>query len=362
MRYALLLSGGVDSSTALAEVVRAGQPVTAYYLKVWLEDELDHLGCPWEEDLSYARAVCERFSVDLRVIPLQLEYYERVVNDALAQLRAGCTPSPDVLCNERIKFGAFLDRLSELEGRPDTKIATGHYAQIIDRGDHVELARSPDPVKDQTYFLSHLRQEQLRRIAFPIGGCRKEDVRRRADELDLPNKDRRDSQGICFLGNIRYPQFVSHYLGERRGPIVDLDGGTVLGEHRGYWFYTIGQRTGLGLGGGPWYVVRKDTERNTLYVSHADTAPRRARREFVVKDLSWIWRPPRQERLAIKIRHGPALTDASIKWLDDDTIDVVMDRSDRGVAPGQYAVFYDGDICLGCGTIEQEDGGARHSG
>ncbi len=362
MRYALLLSGGVDSSTALAELVRAGQAVTAYYLKVWLEDELEHLGCPWEDDLSCARAVCERFDVELRVIPLQLEYYERVVNEALDRLRAGCTPSPDILCNERIKFGAFLDRLGPHETGPDVRIASGHYARIVDRGDHVELARSPDPVKDQTYFLSHLRQDQLRRIVFPVGEYRKEEVRRRARALDLPNKDRRDSQGICFLGNVRYPQFVRHYLGERAGPIVDIESDEVLGEHRGYWFHTIGQRTGLRLGGGPWYVVRKDPRRNTVYVSHADVVEQRARREFVVSDLSWVWRRAEQGHLAVKIRHGPALVDASIRWLDRDTILVTMDRADRGVAPGQYAVFYDRDICLGCGTIQQEDGDARHRG
>ncbi|MFW5741668.1 MAG: tRNA 2-thiouridine(34) synthase MnmA [Spirochaetota bacterium] len=354
-RHAVLLSGGVDSSTALAELVRQGLPLTAFYLKVWLEDEFDHLGgCPWEEDLAYARAVCERFDVELRVVPLQLEYYERVVAYTLDELRAGRTPSPDIFCNERIKFGAFFDYLLEHEVEQHMPIATGHYARILDRGDHVELARSPDPVKDQTYFLSHLHQEQLRRIVFPIGSLEKEEVRRRAHELDLPNKARRDSQGICFLGRIRYPEFVRHYLGERPGDIVELETGAVLGPHRGYWFYTIGQRTGLGLSGGPWYVVRKDPPTNVVYVSHSRDADDRARRSFAVTELSWTWRPPEHDRLLMKIRHGPDLIDAAVRWVGEQRIEVTMDRGDRGVAPGQFAVFYDGEVCLGCGKIADD--------
>ena len=355
MRHAVLLSGGVDSSAALAELAGAGHQVTAYYLKVWLEDELDYLGqCPWEEDLAFARAVCDRFAVPLTVVPLQLEYYDRVVQYTLSELRAGRTPSPDIFCNQRVKFGAFLDYLATNEDEPATRIATGHYAKVIDRGDHVVLARSPDPVKDQTYFLSHLSQEQLRRITFPIGALEKDEVRRRAHAWELPNRDRRDSQGICFLWKIRYPEFIGHYLGDRIGPIVEAGSGRVLGDHRGYWFYTIGQRTGLGLGGGPWYVVGKDVDSNTVLVSHAAAASERARDEFVVRELSWIWRPPQTDRLLLKIRHGPELIGASIRRVDDDTMVVRMDRRDRGVASGQFAVFYDGEVCLGSGKIQEE--------
>lgn len=354
-RHAMLLSGGVDSSTALAELVRQGHPVTAFYLKVWLEDELDYLGgCPWEEDLAYARAVCERFDVELRVVPLQLEYYERVVRYTLDELRAGRTPSPDIFCNERIKFGAFLDYLLEHEAGEQMSIATGHYARILDRGDHVELARSPDPVKDQTYFLAHLHQDQLRRIVFPVGSLEKDEVRRRAHELDLPTKARKDSQGICFLGRIRYPDFIRHYLGEQPGDIVELETGTALGRHRGYWFYTIGQRTGLGLSGGPWYVVRKDPQANVVYVSHSRDADDRARRSFVVTELSWTWRPPEHDRLFVKIRHGPELIGVTVGPIDDTRMRVTMDRADRGVAPGQFAVFYEGEVCLGCGKIADD--------
>jgi tRNA-specific 2-thiouridylase len=379
----------VDSSTALRELSRdSSNEITAYYLKVWLEDELKDLGeCPWEEDLHYARAVCEMAGVPLTVVPLQLEYYERVVSYALEELRAGRTPSPDIFCNERIKFGAFLDYLrgagssgstaagatagpgvagnprpGEAGGSgpghgaaaPGPRIATGHYAQLVDAGDHVELHRSPDPVKDQTYFLAHLSQEQLRHVAFPIGGFTKEEVRRRAHEYLLPNRDRPDSQGICFLGKVRYPEFIRHYLGERAGEIVEHETGRTLGEHRGYWFYTIGQRQGLGLGGGPWYVVAKDTERNEVRVSHAEGVADQARSEFVARELSWTWEPPEEGEVLVKIRHGPSLTPGTIRWAETDALRVMMETPDRGVAPGQFAVFYRGEMCLGCGKIAEE--------
>ena len=356
MQVALLLSGGVDSSVALAELVRAGHDVRAFYLKVWLEDELDHLGqCPWEDDLASAGAVCERFGVPLSVVPLQIAYHEAVVQYTLTELRAGRTPSPDLFCNERIKFGAFLDYLlAHPDVDDDVAVATGHYAVIRARDAHVELARSPDPVKDQTYFLSHLAQHQLQRIIFPIGGMTKREVRELAGRLDLPNKERPDSQGICFLGKIRYPDFIRHYLGEREGAIVDSESGARLGTHRGFWFYTIGQRQGLGLGGGPWYVVGKDPESNTIIVSHAEAVDRSARVRFDVDELSWTWEPPATQDVTIKLRHGPHLHEARLAWHGDSRITVTMREPDRGVAPGQFAVFYDGDVCLGAGRIRED--------
>jgi tRNA (5-methylaminomethyl-2-thiouridylate)-methyltransferase len=356
VRYAMLLSGGVDSSTALAELVAAGHSVHAYYLKVWLEDELDYLGsCPWEEDLSYARAVCEQFKVQLTVVPLQLQYHEAVVTYTLEELKAGRTPSPDIFCNERIKFGAFLDYLEEKEGRSaDVRIASGHYAQIVRRDDNVALMRSPDPVKDQTYFLCHLHAEQLSRLEFPIGHHTKEEVRAKAEHYELANKERKDSQGICFLGKIRYPEFVRHYLGEQAGQTLEWETGRVLGLHKGYWFYTIGQRQGLGLGGGPWYVVNKDVEANIVYVSHSMSAAERARHTFTVSELSWNGSPAADGDSLVKIRHGPKLHQARLRRIDPDRIEVTLREADRGVAPGQFAVFYEGQRCLGCGKIEEE--------
>lgn len=349
VKIALLLSGGVDSSVALHLLRRAGHSdVAAYYLKIWLEDDLASLGsCPWEEDLRYARAVCDAAGVSLTVVPMQRAYYERVVSCAIEELRLGRTPSPDVLCNERIKFGAFLDALQDSCDR----VATGHYAVLEERPDGPLLKRSPDPVKDQTYFLSHLSRAQLARALFPIGAMRKAEVRAEARRLDLANKDRPDSQGICFLGKIRYPQFVRAYLGERPGDIVELGSGRVLGRHRGYWFHTIGQREGLGLGGGPWYVVKKDAAADVVYVSHASV--RQPRATFSVSRLHWIAGPPQPgARLLVRIRHAPALASCALRPTAADALEVTMDPPDAGIAAGQFAVFYDGDTCLGCGVIE----------
>ncbi len=200
MKIAVLLSGGVDSSVALRLVKQAGhRDIAAFYLKIWLEDELAYLGnCPWEEDLKYTRAVCEQAGVPLNVVSLQTEYQERVVSAAVEELRAGRTPSPDIWCNQRIKFGLFCEKIDP----GFDKIVSGHYAQVEERGVLRLLKRSPDPVKDQTYFLCALNQKQLGRLWFPIGHLRKDGVRRLAREYDLPNRDRKDSQGICFLGKI----------------------------------------------------------------------------------------------------------------------------------------------------------------
>ena len=349
MKIAVLLSGGVDSSVALHLLRRSGEAdLTAFYLKIWLEEDVASLGtCPWEEDLRYARAVCDSAGVPLSVVPLQREYHERVVTYAIEELRRGRTPSPDIFCNERIKFGAFLETLQDTCDR----VATGHYAVLEQRPDGPVLKRSPDPVKDQTYFLSHLSRGQLARALFPVGGLRKREVREEARRLGLASMDRPDSQGICFLGRIRYPDFVRAYLGERPGAIVERESGRVLGRHRGYWFYTIGQREGLGLAGGPWYVAGKDTEADVVYVSHGSV--RAARATFTVSRLHWIGEPPAAgASLLVRIRHSPALASCSLRPAAGGAVEVAMDPPDAGVAPGQFAVFYDGEVCLGCGVIE----------
>lgn len=350
MKIALLLSGGVDSSVALRCLQEEGYTdITAYYLKIWLEDELSFLGeCPWEEDLSYARRVCEQAKVPLKVLPLQQDYYDRVVSYTLEELKKGRTPSPDIFCNQRIKFGAFFDKVNE----EFDKVATGHYGMVEEREGLFYLRRSPDPVKDQSYFLSHLSQKQVSKILFPIGGRMKEEVRALAEKYDLPNKERKDSQGICFLGKIKYSDFIKHYLGEREGEIREKESGAVLGSHKGFWFYTIGQRQGLGLSNGPWYVVGKDLEENVVYVSSSLNIPDQKRRRFTVCEPNWISRKPRGERLSLKLRHGPRLNECSIRWLAPDRLEVTMDEGDKGVAPGQFAVFYEGDICLGGARIE----------
>ena len=349
MKVAVLLSGGVDSSVALSLLANEGRhDLTAFYLRVWLEDELSFLGaCPWEADLECVRAVCGQLGVPLEIVSLQGEYLERVVTPSLDELRAGRTPSPDLLCNQRIKYGEFVSRIDASYER----VASGHYAQIVARSGACLLKRSPDVVKDQTYFLSRLDQAQLARALFPVGHLTKPEVRSLADEFDLPNKDRKDSQGICFLGKISYPDFVRFHLKEQPGDIIEIGSGRRLGPHRGFWFYTIGQREGLGLSGGPWYVVEKDTEKNVVYVTHGSHRERRARSRFTVRDLHWISTAPERSDLQLKIRHGPDLCSCRIEEAKPGHLDVVMEVADSGIAPGQYAVFYDGEVCLGSGVI-----------
>lgn len=268
---AVLLSGGVDSSVALALLQEQGHKLRAYYLKIWLEDEVAHLNqCPWEEDLQYAQRVCDQLQVPLETLSLQAEYWQQVVQYTFDEARQGRTPNPDVMCNSRVKFGVFYDYI----GRYHRRIATGHYAQIKSlasmggtgagyaalssgtpadaatatavevEAEAVALVRSPDPVKDQSYFLSNLRQDQLQRCIFPIGHLQKHEVRQLAERFNLPTKHRKDSQGICFLGKLKFDDFIAHYLGSQPGPIRSYQTGEVIGEHKGLWFHTIGQRKG----------------------------------------------------------------------------------------------------------------------
>lgn len=343
MTTGVLVSGGVDSSVALALMVQAGMRPTAFYLKVWLEDELGFLGdCPWQEDLHYARAVCERLGVPLEVVPLQRAYRERIVEMCLAELRSGRTPTPDVFCNREIKLGAFLEAV----GSEITTVATGHYARRTrapSGAPLLELAR--DRTKDQTYFLSRLDVGQLDRTLFPLGDLTKSEVRRLADQLSLATASRPDSQGICFLGRIRWRDFIQAHLGVRTGPILD-ESGREIGQHRGHWFLTLGQRHGLGLGGGPWFVVAKDPEANSITVRHASSSVEDPRK-VPVEAAHWIADPPQPgEGVTVKVRHGPALADAT--WHGSH---VVLGQGDRGTAPGQLVVVYRGEVCLGSALI-----------
>lgn len=415
MKIAMLVSGGVDSSVALRLLKEAGHDIVAFYLKIWLEDEMSFLGeCPWEEDLSYVEKVCRDAGVPLEVVPFQKEYWERIVSYAIDEVKAGRTPNPDVLCNTRVKFGAFYEYLMT---RPDDasfdKIASGHYAQTEEVARHSELVsesrrsrnefgmtriilkRSPDPVKDQTYFLSQMTREQVARAMFPIGHLRKSEVRKLAEQFDLPNAKRADSQGLCFLGKIRFDKFLEFHLGKRAGDLIDFESGKKLGEHDGFWYYTIGQRRGIHLSGGPWYVVKKDVEKNIVYISNSYRSENTARDTFEVSGLNWIADKQstmnnqqstmneqqdakygmschtelvsvsqvnitrsRNEfgmtggvNLQVKVRHGALMYPCGIEWLSDDRIKVKIDGADTGIAAGQFAVFYSGEYCLGGGTI-----------
>lgn len=347
MKIAVLLSGGVDSSVALRLLKEEGHDLTAFYLKIWLQDEFSFLGeCPWEEDLKYARGVCEQAGIPLEVISLQTEYWDSVVSYTISEIKDGRTPNPDIFCNSLIKFGRFYDRISS----SFEKVASGHYARVEKINGKYLLKKSPDPVKDQTYFLTYLTQQQLSRAYFPIGNFKKEEVRKLASEFDLPNKERRDSQGICFLGQIKFNDFIRHHLGEEKGEIINIDTGEKTGVHNGYYYFTIGQRSGLGLSGGPWYVVKKDIEQNKIYISREDLE-KKEKKEFEVGKFNWIsGNKPGNENLQVKIRHGAKFFNCNLN-LNSDKGFVTLEGSDKGIAPGQFAVFYDDEVCLGGGVI-----------
>ena len=353
MNIALLLSGGVDSSVALHVLQAAGHTVTAFYLKIWLEDELAFLGtCPWEEDLVYVRAICKQANVPLEIISLQKEYWEHVVSYTIDSLRRGRTPNPDMLCNQRIKFGMFYTKIDS----SFDKVATGHYAHVIQDGNLYKLALSADPIKDQTYFLAGLSQQQLARACFPLWNFDKKQVRAYADSVDLATKSRKDSQGICFLGKLKFNEFVKFHMGEKLGLLIEHETGKVVGEHPGYWFYTIGQRHGIGLAGGPWYVVAKDIERNVIVVSKSYYAHDKVRNSFELSHCSWIEGSlpsalAHDSSLLVKLRHGPQRHAAGITMIDNDRFHVLLDQRDQGIASGQFAVVYQDNWCLGGGEI-----------
>jgi tRNA (5-methylaminomethyl-2-thiouridylate)-methyltransferase len=351
MKIAVLLSGGVDSSVALRLLKDEGHDVTAFYLKIWLQDEFSFLGeCPWEEDIKYARGVCELVNVPLEIIPLQTEYWDNVVSYTIDEIKEGRTPNPDIYCNSLIKFGEFYEKIDD----SFEKVASGHYARVEEINEKYYLKTSPDPVKDQTYFLVYLTQKQLSRALFPIGKFTKTEIRRLAAKYNLPTMARRDSQGICFLGQIKFNEFIKHHLGEIEGDIVDIDSGKVLGKHSGYYYFTIGQRSGLKLGGGPWYVVKKDVANNIVYISRENKSERE-RYQFKVGKLNWISETsPEKNELKVKIRHGSNKYNSTVELLNGYSVKVTLDEPDRGIAPGQFAVFYDGDFCLGGGVILQD--------
>jgi tRNA (5-methylaminomethyl-2-thiouridylate)-methyltransferase len=348
MKIAVLVSGGVDSSVALKLLQEQGHEIVAFYLKIWLEDELAYLGnCPWQEDLAYVEALCQQLNVPLQVISLQKEYWDRVVSYTISNVKQGLTPNPDIMCNQHVKFGAFFDHIDATFD----KVATGHYAQIFERDGVHELHRSPDEIKDQTYFLSQLSEKQLARALFPIGHLPKEEVRALAVQYDLPTKARKDSQGICFLGKLKFTDFLEHHMGTKIGTLVEYETGKIVGQHQGSWFYTIGQRQGLGLAGGPWYVVSKKTDENIVYISRDYYAQDKERSVFRVGPINWLGPSTHKQSLVVKLRHGKHLHACTVDWDADGTATVTLHERDQGIAPGQFAVFYDGTRCVGSGVI-----------
>ncbi len=361
MKIAVLTSGGVDSSVALKLLKEQGHEVTAFYLKIWLEDELKFLGnCPWEEDLSYLREICKKEEIPLHIVPLQKEYFETVVKYTIKEVSQGRTPNPDIMCNNNIKFGLFLEKLKkDYKSLRFDKIATGHYAQVIEKNKRYLLKKTPDKIKDQTYFLSNLKQSQLKKLVFPIGNLNKEEVRALAKKYKLPNQDRKDSQGICFLGKLKYNDFLHHYLKDKKGDILEYETGKKLATHNGFWYFTIGQRKGIKIGGmkegsgKPFYVIDKNTKKNIIYVSNNYHACDKKRDSFEVGNFNWFeGHSPKKKTLNVKIRHGEHEYKCKIKYLNSKKALIKLNAQDQGIAKGQFAAFYDGDICLGSGLIK----------
>lgn len=358
MRVALLLSGGVDSAVALHRLVEQGHDVTPFYIRIGMEG--DGGDCSAEEDIEMCTYLTRRYGLALQTISLHEEYWKYVMEYALDAVSRGLTPNPDMMCNRIIKFGFFEDRV----GHEFDMTATGHYATTVIGDDGLKyLGTSPDPVKDQTDFLAQITGRQLNHLIFPIGDMPKSEVRRIAEEQRLPNARRRDSQGICFLGRINYNDFLRSRLGERPGPIIELETGRRLGEHRGFWFHTIGQRKGLGLSGGPWFVVKKNVDQNVVYVSRGYDTELQYGHTLPLSEMHWITRDPwpgecRDVEIAFKNRHTPEFLSGRLTRTENDHGEyrIVSRERVQGIAPGQFAVVYTPDrrICLGSGVITGE--------
>ncbi|MBQ6652682.1 MAG: tRNA 2-thiouridine(34) synthase MnmA [Prevotella sp.] len=349
-RIALLLSGGVDSAVALHELVRQGYQPDCFYIRIAPEEqEGDQWDCAAEEDLEMATAVSRKYGCRLEVVDCHREYWERVTRYTMESVKAGRTPNPDVMCNRLVKFGAFHEK----RGHDYDLIATGHYAQTEWIDGRKWLTTSPDPVKDQTDFLAQIYDWQLAKAVFPIGHMTKTELRETAEREHLVNAHRKDSQGICFLGKINYNDYVRRYLGERPGDIVELETGKKLGEHRGLWFHTIGQRKGLGLGGGPWFVIRKDMESNTLYVTRGYEPEKAYKSKFAIGDFHFLTVGELPEHITFKIRHTPEHHRAKAEKTADGCYVIHSEAPIQGVAPGQFCVVYDKrhHRCYGSGEI-----------
>ena len=373
-RIALLLSGGVDSAVALHELCRQDVKPDCYYIKIGATPESDNdaqWDCSMEEDLEMATSVAHKYGCRLEVVDCHHDYWERVTRYTMDKVRAGLTPNPDVMCNRLIKFGAF----DEKAGKDYDFIATGHYARTevetisdcaLDASQQPTansqritwLCTCPDPVKDQTDFLAQIYDWQLKKALFPIGGMMKDEVRQIAEQEHLAPAHRKDSQGICFLGKINYNDYVRHYLGEQPGEVIELETGKRIGQHRGLWFHTIGQRHGLGFGGGPWFVVKKDMSTNTLYVSHGYDPESAYSQDFKVHDLHWLTlplptTPTTPTAITFKIRHTPEFIKGQFTAIGQGEAVIHAEKPIHGVAPGQFCVVYDAEHhhCYGSGEI-----------
>ena len=364
-RVVVGLSGGVDSAVTAHLLKKQGHEVVGIFMKNWEDDDDDEY-CSTRQDFLDAASVADVLDIEIEHVNFAAEYKDRVFDEFLREHRAGRTPNPDVLCNAEIKFKAFLDHAVRLGAE---SIATGHYARVRlnDAGGRHELLKGLDPGKDQSYFLHRLNQAQLARTLFPVGELHKTEVRRIADEIKLPNAKKKDSTGICFIGERPFREFLNKYLAQNPGPILD-DRGRKLGEHVGLSFYTLGQRQGLGIGGvkdkrgergggehAPWFVARKELDTNTLRVVQGHDHPWLLSHRLSAMDLSWVaGETPAAGELASKSRYRQADAACTLERAGDDVASISLSFPDAqwAVTPGQSAVLYDGEVCLGGGVIE----------
>ncbi|MGB5562113.1 MAG: tRNA 2-thiouridine(34) synthase MnmA [Sedimenticolaceae bacterium] len=347
------LSGGVDSSVAALRLLEQGWDVEALFMKNWEEDD-DDAFCSAAEDLADAQAVAELLGVRLHTVNFATEYWDRVFAYFLEEYRAGRTPNPDVLCNREIKFKAFLEHALDLGA---DRIATGHYAGVRCTDSGCELLRASDDNKDQTYFLYMVGQAALQRCLFPLQDVDKPMVRMLATKAGFPNHKKKDSTGICFIGERRFRDFLSRFLPARPGEIRTMDD-RVIGHHQGLMYYTLGQRQGLGIGGvadapdEPWFVVAKDLEQNLLRVAQGHDNPLLFRASLTARQLHWVsGSPPPACRYMARCRHRQPLQPCTITQ-EGDRLEVQFDQPQRALTPGQSIVLYDGDVCLGGGIID----------
>jgi tRNA-specific 2-thiouridylase len=348
------MSGGVDSSVAAWLLKREGFEVVGLFMKNW-EDDDDGEYCSTRQDLVDAAAAADVVGVPLEAVNFSAEYKDRVFAEFLREYAAGRTPNPDVLCNAEIKFKAFLDHAMRLGA---ARIATGHYARARTGADgRAQLLRGLDPGKDQSYFLHRLTQAQLARALFPVGHLRKDEVRRIARGIGLPNAAKKDSTGICFIGERPFREFLSRYLPTAPGPMVTAEG-ALVGEHVGLAFYTLGQRKGIGIGGArggsgePWFAARKDMASNTLTVVQGHEHPMLLSTALVAHDASWIaGEPPADGRYGAKTRYRQQDAGCALSRREGAGFELRFDAPQWAVTPGQSAVLYDGEACLGGGVI-----------
>lgn len=352
MKIAVLISGGVDSAVAVELLHRQGHDLHLFYIRIG--NDTDEGDCSAEEDIEMCTLIAHRYNLPFRVVSLHEEYWDSVMAYTLRTVKEGLTPHPDMMCNKLVKFGYFEERW----GKDFDATATGHYASVVEKDGKLWLGTAADPVKDQTDFLARISYDQLRHLIFPLGQLPKSEVRRIAEEVALPNARRKDSQGICFLGKINYNDFIERHLGTRPGPVIEIETGRKVGEHRGYWFHTIGQRKGLGLSGGPWFVVRKNVRDNVVYVSNGYDTRRQYGREIPLEQMNWITEDPFHSgdttiKVAFKTRHTPQFMSGKLARVSEVSYSLESDNDVQGIAPGQYAVIYSPDrtLCLGSGMI-----------